>query len=296
LTAIITFSEDPALAGEVAAAGAELAKMLGEDGSVVLRAEGSPGADPDATAAGLVEAAKAHGLGALLVGESRFGTIVAAKVAARLRVGSLGKGKSLRVEGGRLIATRDVYGGRFQASVAVNMPCVAVVQQGSYRAAEAATGRSEALSVAGGEARVTTIETRPSQRAIVDVKSADVIVSAGRGFTTKGDLALAQGLADSLGGVLGGSRPLTSELGWLGEDQQIGLTGAYVHPKLYVAVGISGQMQHVAGIKDSKLIVAINNDAQAPIFQFADYGIVGDLYEVLPALTKLLKVGQHPEA
>jgi electron transfer flavoprotein alpha subunit len=124
------------------------------------------------------------------------------------------------------------------------------------------------------------------------MKSAAVVVSAGRGFAAKGDLALAQELADALGGVLGGSRPLTSELGWLGEDQQIGLTGAYVHPKLYLAVGISGQMQHVAGIKDSKVIVAINKDAQAPIFQVADYGIVGDLYDVVPAMTKILRSGK----
>jgi electron transfer flavoprotein alpha subunit len=116
-----------------------------------------------------------------------------------------------------------------------------------------------------------------------------VVVSAGRGFANKEDLEMAVELAEAMGGAVGCSRPLSSDLGWLGEEQQIGLTGSHVHPRLYVAVGISGQLQHVVGIKDSKVIVAINKDKEAPIFQVADYGVVGDLYQVLPAFTKVLR-------
>jgi electron transfer flavoprotein alpha subunit len=247
--------------------------------------------DADLAATSIVEAAKAKGVRALLVGDTRFGRVVAAKVAARLRVGSLGKSKRLRVEGGRLVVTRDAYGGKFLADVAANLPCVAVVQPGSYPAAEGPPASLETLSVIAGSSKVAVKGTTQSRAAEAGIKSATIVVSAGRGFARKEDLALASDLAKALGGALGGSRPLSSDLGWLAEDQQIGLTGAYVHPDLYVAVGISGQLQHVAGIKDSKIIVAINSDKQAPIFQFADYGIVGDLYDVLPALTKLLKTG-----
>jgi electron transfer flavoprotein alpha subunit len=305
---VISYSEDAGLAGEVAAAGAEVARQLGAEAvvleldevsaglrtetSVLLaRAERELEADADSAAAAITAIAKTKGLRALLVGETRFGTTVAAKVAARLRVGSLGKGKKLRFEGDKLVADRDVYGGKFVASVGVRAPCVAVVQQGGYQAVGGSPRKVEEITVTDGAAKVATLETRRSQHAAVDIKSAAIVVAAGRGFMIKADLALAQDLADALGGALGGSRPLASDLGWLGEDQHIGLTGAYVHPKLYVAVGISGQLQHVAGIKDSKVIVAINKDAQAPIFQVADYGIVGDLYEVVPALTKILKQG-----
>jgi len=306
LAGVLSYSEDAGLAGEVAAAAAEVARMVGTDAGAVELDEVSAGlrskgrvillkgdraleADPDSAAAAIVELAKAVGFKALLIGETRFGTVVAGKVAARLKLGSLGMGKRLRVEGDRLVLERDVYGGKFHAHVAAKMPCVAMVQAGAYSAVEAPLGPVETVSVVAGDARVATVEVRQSERAEAHIKSAPIVVSAGRGFAKKADLSLAQDLATALGAALGCSRPLSSDLGWMGEEAHIGLTGAYVHPQLYLAVGISGQLQHVAGIKDSKIIVAINKDGQAPIFQFADYGIVGDLYDVLPALTRILK-------
>lgn len=305
MPAVLSYSELPDLAGEVAAAGQELAKALGGDSLAIELDEVSPGlrtagrvilvkgersveSDPDAAAAAIVEVARAKGFVALLVAETRFGAVVAAKVAARLGVGSLGKGKALRAEGGMLALQRDVYAGKFAAKVAAKMPCVAMVQAGAYKPGGSQPSEVEELSVKVGEARVTVSETGPAKQGEAGVKSAPVVVAAGRGFAKKEDLSIAKELADLLGGALGCSRPLSSDLGWLGEEAHIGLTGAYVHPKLYLAVGISGQLQHVAGIKDSKVIVAINRDPQAPIFQVADYGIVGDLYEVLPALIKAL--------
>jgi len=308
MKSVLSYSEDVGLAGEVSAAGVEVANALGLEAiaieldvvSVGLRPSGrvvlvqggkTLEDDTDLAAASIVEVAKAKGSQVLLVGDTRFGRVVAAKVAARLRMGSLGNGKKLRVVGESLVVTRDAYGGKFLADVASKLPCVALVQPGSYSASEGAAVPVETITVTAGETKIVVKETKQGRQAEAGIKSATVIVSAGRGFAKKDDLLLASDLAKAIGGALGGSRPLSSDLGWLGEDQQIGLTGAYVHPKLYIAVGISGQLQHVAGIKDSKVIVAINNDKQAPIFQVADYGIVGDLYEVLPALTKLLKNG-----
>ena len=305
---VITYSEDAGLAGEVAAAGLDVASVLGADAVAVELDEVSAGLrsagkvlllkgdrtleeDTDSAAAAIVEVAKARDVRAVLVAETKFGTVVAAKVAARLRVGSLGMGKRLRVDQGRLVLERDAYGGKYLAQVAAKMPCVAMVQAGAYKAADARPQLLETLSVNVGDQRAVMVETRKSHRVESDIKSAPRIVSAGRGFAKKEDLALAQGLANALGAALGCSRPLSSDLGWMGEEAHIGLTGVYVHPQLYMAVGISGQLQHVAGIKDSKVIVAINKDAQAPIFQVADYGIVGNLYDVVPALTKVLKQG-----
>jgi electron transfer flavoprotein alpha subunit len=306
--AVFSYSESPDLAGEVAAAGQQVAKLLGTeavsleldevsaglrtDNKVVLvKAERPLEAIADSAAAGILDLVKARGFGALLIAETGFGTMVAAKLAARLRVGSLGKGRRLRADGGRLVLERDVYGGRFTATVASRLPCVAVVQAGTYKAADASPGPAENVAVTVGEPKVAITQTKKGQQGEAGIKSALKIVSAGRGFARKEDLAIAQDLASALGASLGCSRPLSSDLGWMGEEAHIGLTGAYVHAQLYVAVGISGQLQHVAGIKDSKVIVAINKDAQAPIFQVADYGIVGDLYEVVPALTKALKRG-----
>jgi electron transfer flavoprotein alpha subunit len=130
---------------------------------------------------------------------------------------------------------------------------------------------------------------RPVERSAVDLTKADVIVSVGRGFKKKEDLKLAEDLAQALSAEIGCSRPIAGDLKWLPEDRHIGLSGKWVNPKLYIAVGISGQMQHVVGIRRSKVIVAINNDPNAPIHKEADYSVIADLYQFLPVLTKKLR-------
>jgi len=302
---VLTYSEDPALAAEVSAAGLETARALGGEAAAIepddapagrrassktIVAKGGRKArgDEEAIASAISEIAKARNSKVILIGSTKSGRAVGARVAARLGIPSLGTAKRLQVEGGRLVATREVYGGKFLARVAARLPCVAAVQPGTYQPGPAAESRVEVYSVSLKEPTVRTLEVRPKPSNSVDLRSAEIIVSAGRGFAKREDLALAEGLAKVLGGAVGCSRPLSSDLGWLDEGRHIGLTGVYVHPRLYVAVGISGQMQHLAGVKDSKLIVAINKDKEAPIFQSADYGIVGDLYKVVPAITKIL--------
>ncbi|HEV2390539.1 MAG TPA: hypothetical protein VGS04_07445, partial [Nitrososphaerales archaeon] len=173
--AVLSYSESAELAGEVAAAGAEVAKMLGTDAIaleldevsaglrtgnkvVMVRGERPLEAIADSAAAGILEYVKARDVGALLIADTRFGTMVAAKVAARLRVGSLGKGKKLRIDAGRLVLERDTYGGRFTAAVASRLPCVAVVQAGSYNAVDAVPGPAENVTVTVGEPKVAVAE------------------------------------------------------------------------------------------------------------------------------------------
>lgn len=227
----------------------------------------------------------------LLLGATRFGRLVAASVAVNQRWGVLSDVRELTSQGGKLSGTRGAYAGKFSVRVESALPCVALVPQGSYEPATVGAPSVKELVVPAGVGRTKLIESKPNVRSVVDLRGAKVIVSAGRGLKSKEDLAMIQRLADAMGGSMGASRPLSSDLGWLGEEYHIGLTGTYVHPDLYLAVGISGQLQHVAGIKDSKVIAAINKDKQAPIFQVSDYGVVGDLYQVVPALLKLLGQG-----
>ena len=122
----------------------------------------------------------------------------------------------------------------------------------------------------------------------INIAEADVIVSGGRGLKKAEDFGILAALAELLGGVVGSSRPLVDD-GWIGKEHQVGFSGNTVKPKLYVACGISGSPQHLAGMRDSDVIIAINSDPSAPIFKLADYGIVGDLYEVVPRLTNEIK-------
>jgi electron transfer flavoprotein alpha subunit len=205
-------------------------------------------------------------------------------------------------------AIKDVSGGRtfvrpmFQGKLSADVlpegpgPHFVTCQIGAFRADQAAKGPSPApIRAVDVQLEAGAIRQRPEApfqqaRQSVDLSQADRIVSVGRGIKGQEHLAIAQQLADSLGAELGASRPIC-DAGWLPMERQVGSSGQTVSPKLYVALGISGAIQHLVGMKGSQTIVAVNKDPDAPIFEVADYGIVGDLFEVVPAMLAALKAG-----
>jgi len=201
----------------------------------------------------------------------------------------------VRAEGGQLVFARQVYQGKLHADVvpAGDPPYFASLQSGAFRADRLEpAARPAPIEQIPVEIDVAQIRTRPEDpfqesKGEVDLSSAEIIVSVGRGIKEEENIALARDLAEVIGGELAASRPICDN-GWLPLERQIGSSGQTVSPKLYLALGISGAIQHVVGMKGSKTIVAINHDPTAPIFEIADYGIAGDLFEVVPALTKAL--------
>jgi electron transfer flavoprotein alpha subunit len=184
-----------------------------------------------------------------------------------------------------------LFQGKINADVkyAGDPPYFASIQGGAYRAETLGPGAAEvevfAPALDAGRIRTRPLDLfRESQRA-VDLTSAEIIVSVGRGIKEAENLPVVQKLADALGAELAASRPVC-DAGWLPLERQVGSSGQTVAPKLYLAVGISGAIQHLVGMKGSKVVVAINKDANAPIFEIADYGIVGDLFQVVPALVE----------
>ncbi|HEY9404044.1 MAG TPA: electron transfer flavoprotein subunit alpha/FixB family protein, partial [Pyrinomonadaceae bacterium] len=188
---------------------------------------------------------------------------------------------------------RRIFQGKIDADVVTNgePPVFATFQSGAYRADQAERGGEaavESLQVEVGEVRMQPEEPFQEVKQAVDLSKADTIIAIGRGIKGQEHIALAQQLADLLGGEIAASRPIC-DAGWLPIDRQIGSSGQTVTPKLYIALGISGAIQHLVGMKNASTIVAVNKDPEAPIFDIADYGIVGDLFEVIPVLTEEIK-------
>jgi electron transfer flavoprotein alpha subunit len=306
---IWAYSESEKVANEVATAANELANANGGRATViefehpregvsspgrklVLKASAQAGDSPEIVAEAIFRAATRAGVSPpslVLVGATRQGRETAARLAVKLKTGCVSEAVGLSISEGELKGTRNIYAGKFLATVGCTLPCVATTKTGVFPPlGGVGQGDLEEVQVGGIAPRVRVVAKEPKPEATVDLKAAKVIVSAGRGVKKKEDLTMIEDLARAMGGVLGCSRPLSSDLGWLPEEHHIGLTGLSVRPDLYVAVGISGQLQHLAGVKDSKVIVAINTDKEAPIFQAADYGIVGDLYQLVPAIRNLL--------
>ena len=227
----------------------------------------------------------------LLIGSTRNGKPLAARLATRLDTGCVPDCTRLSVdENRRLIGERITYGGNAIAKVTFkSTPQIATVPSRTFEKPEKKdrTGQVVKLDFKIEQPKTEVMERKPLEISSVRIEEAQYIVSGGRGLEKKDDIVLLEDLAKVLNGQVGCSRPLVEDRKWF--TDWIGLSGHKVKPKLYIACGVSGVIQHVAGIRDSKIIVAINKDAEAPIFDVADYGVVGDLYQVVPALKDALK-------
>ncbi|MGA2937271.1 MAG: electron transfer flavoprotein subunit alpha/FixB family protein [Syntrophobacteraceae bacterium] len=228
-----------------------------------------------------------------LIGASCRGKEIGARLATRLDTGLCSSCIGLKLDAkGKLMMDRLVYGGAgVQTVVCTGSPQMATVPPRTFEPAQPQPGRSgEIRELPSAPASpVQVIGRAPRQKGSVDITEAKIIVSVGRGFAKKEDIDLARQLAQVLGGEVGCSRPIAEELQWLPEEVYMGISGKKVKPDLYLGIGVSGQVQHITGIRDSKVIFAINRDENAPIFDAADYGIVGDLYSVVPMLIDELK-------
>lgn len=227
----------------------------------------------------------------LLIGSTRNGKPLAARLATRLETGCIPDCAELSVDRNRrLICERITYGGNAVAKVTFkSKPQIATIPSRAFEKPEPKdrTGQVTKLDVKIEAPKTEIVERRPLETSNVKIEDAEYIVCCGRGMEKKDDKTVLDEIAQVFGGQVGCTRPLVEDRKWFTE--WIGLSGHKVKPKLYIACGLSGVIQHVAGIRDSKIIVAINKDPEAPIFELADYGVVGNLYEVVPALKDALK-------
>jgi electron transfer flavoprotein alpha subunit len=214
------------------------------------------------------------------------------KVAARLGREVVGDCIRYKNDGGKLVLTRRIFLGKLDADVTIggDAPYFITFQSGAFRGDAAGKGSAsvETMEVTVGDIRMTPEAPFQEAKASVDLTKSEIIVAVGRGIKSQENIALAQQLADALGADLAASRPIC-DADWLPIDRQIGSSGQTVAPKVYIALGISGAIQHIVGMKNSSTIVAINKDAEAPIFDIADYGIVGDLFEAVPVMIEEIK-------
>src|SRR5262245_56377637 len=234
-------------------------------------------------------AVDASGAEIVLLSNTPSGWDVAPRIAAALDAGFVSDCFKIDLEGGKLVFHRRVFNGKLDAKITTSSPrLVATVQPGATSPfAGTTSGKVTPLAVeipAGARARFVAVKVAESKG--VDLSKADIIVSGGRGVGAPEKFPeVIQPLADALGGAMGASRPVV-DAGWLPHEYQVGSSGQVVQPKLYIACGISGAIQHLVGMKTSNYIIAINKDPDAPIFEVANLGVVGDLFEIVPALTK----------
>jgi electron transfer flavoprotein alpha subunit len=247
--------------------------------------------------AGLVSLARRHMPEILLVGATALGRDLASAVATTLETGLTADCTELSIDKERrlLDQTRPAFGGNIMATIVCEhaRPQMASVRPDVFPAPPRVEGREgrvfrEKLLVDEASIRSVILERIPIERIGVDIAAADIIVSGGRGMTSAEHFAMLRELAVLLGGVVAGTRSAV-DAGWVGYERQVGQTGKTVRPRLYIACGISGAIQHLVGMQNAEYVIAINRDPHAPIFEKADLGIVGDVFEIVPGLISALK-------
>jgi electron transfer flavoprotein alpha subunit len=283
--AVVAGSGVAGLADTLAAYGAAEVYLADHDALALYSAEGYT-----AAAAKAIEASAAD---VLLLPATAMGKDLGPRAAARLDYAFIADVVEADIEGGKLVAVRPQYAGKVLCKVACAAEKVVLTSRPNVFAAEQAPGSPSLTPLDLGEiapkGRVAAFVK--SEKDVIDVAEADVIVAGGRGLKGPENFPLLFDLAKSLGAAVGASRAVV-DAGWISHDHQVGQTGKTVAPGLYVAAGISGAIQHLAGMRTSKRIVVINKDADAPIFKVADYGIVGDALEILPKLTEAVNAAK----
>jgi electron transfer flavoprotein alpha subunit len=214
------------------------------------------------------------------------------RLAAALGTTMISDCVGFKYEGGKLLFTRQMFQGKFSADVSFSGPgpWFATFQNGAFRGdqVEAGSAEVETVNVDTGEIRNQPEAPFKEAKQAVDLTQAEIIVSVGRGIKEQKNIEMAKALAEALGGEIAASRPIC-DAGWLPMERQVGSSGQTVSPKLYLALGISGAIQHIVGMKGARTIIAINKDHEAPIFEIADIAVVGNLFEIVPPLTEEIK-------
>lgn len=229
----------------------------------------------------------------VLVHSSVTGKLLAGRIASRLETSVLSNAFEVKVEDSNIVISQMVYGGAaIRTEKALSEIAIVTVGSGVFKTLEADDGKEgqiEKLDLELDDSGITVLETRPKQGESINLNSAKYVVGVGRGFANEEDLKLAEDFAKAIGAELACTRPIAEGEKWMGKERYIGVSGVVIKPDLYVAIGVSGQIQHMVGVNQAKTIVAINKDKNAPIFKQVDIGLVGDLYKILPQLVEEIK-------
>jgi electron transfer flavoprotein alpha subunit len=239
----------------------------------------------------LHEIAKENGPDVLLIRSTRLGKETAGRVAQKLQAGCITDAIGLTLKGQDLVVDRYALGGNTVSSEIIKSKkkVVSIMPRAFEAQKSAAQGLAQKMDLKIPSQRVQLVERRKKIGESANIESAETLICVGKGVLNKEDLGMMKELSSLMRGELGCTRALSSDYHWISEDRMVGISGKRCKPKLNVSIGVSGQIQHTVGIMGSKLIVAINKDREAPIFKIADYGVVGDLYQVVPKLIQRIK-------
>lgn len=308
MAGIWIYSEDTIVAQQIMTMARPLADQLGQQLCVMtIYEQDAPefvaaGADkvyvlksnsawPESYAPAVAALAVQESPTALFIGATLRGKDLAAKVAARLKTGLVTDAFAVRLENSEIETDRVMYGGLAVCTEILQGIAVVTIPPRTFDMPTKDSSRTGDIVIvdAGVDSAMVVGNVCPIVRQGADITKAEKLVCVGRGLGKQEDMKLAQDLAGALGAEIGCTRSIVEDYHWLPNETYIGLSGQKVKPALYLSMGVSGQVQHVAGIRDSKVIVAIDSNENAPIFAAADYGIVGDLYEIVPLLTEAIK-------